>query len=295
MELWLILAILTGIFFGVQSILLKVLTKSFDQTIILKNLFLIAGILLFPAIFFSQPQLEWRPFLGTFFVSLVLNTIAYHFLLQAITNYPVSIVMPYVGLTPLFLTLTSYLILGETLTRVQILGIGLIVFGAFILQLPPNWQFKDWRRWINWREKGIWLMVLVAFIWSITASVEKIAVKASSPEFYGAAIHLALGGIFVIIERWPLKQASKSLAVKNHNSKPKHKQFIILLGLISAALAWCQLFAIKITYVSYVIAFKRAGVLVSVLLAFLILKERNYIKALTGTILIIIGAALITL
>ena len=69
MELWLILAILTGIFFGVQSILLKVLTKSFDQTIILKNLFLIAGILLFPAIFFSQPQLEWRPFLGAFFLS----------------------------------------------------------------------------------------------------------------------------------------------------------------------------------------------------------------------------------
>ncbi len=293
MELWILLAILTGIFFGLQSILLKVLTKSFAQAVILKNLFLIAGILLVPAIFFTRWHFEWRPFLGAFFISLILNTLAYHLLLRAIAHYPVSIVMPYVGLTPLFLTLTSYLILGETLTKLQTLGIGLIVLGAFILQLPQDWQLKEWRKWINWREKGIWLMILVAFIWSITASVEKIAVKASSPEMYGAAIHLALGGVFVSIQRWFSKSNSSEQKKVNIFSKPK--LFIVLLGVISAALAWCQLFAIKITYVSYVIAFKRAGVLVSTLLAFVLLKERNYIKALSGTFFILTGAALLTL
>lgn len=293
MELWLLLAISTGIFFGVQSILLKILTKTFDQAVILKNLFLIAGILLVPAIFFTQLHFEWRPFLGAFFISLILNTFAYHLLLRAIANYPVSIVMPYVGLTPLFLTITSYLILGEALTRLQILGIALIVLGAFVLQLPQDWQFKDWRKWINWREKGIWLMILVAFIWSITASVEKIAVKASSPEIYGAAIHLALGGIFVIVEKWSVKNVKNRMVAENKASE--QKKLIFVLGLISAALAWCQLFAIKITYVSYVIAFKRAGVLVSTILAFLLLKEGNYLKALTGTVFILVGAALITL
>ncbi len=171
MELWLILSILTGTFFGFQAILLKILSQFFNHAFILKFLFLIAGILLIPAIFFTPLNLELRPFLMAFFISLSLNTVAYLLLLKAIARYPVSIVMPFVALTPLFLTLTAYLILGETLNQIKIIGIVLIVCGSFILQLPKNWRIKDWRSLINWQEKGIWLMILIAFIWSITASV----------------------------------------------------------------------------------------------------------------------------
>ena len=293
MELWLLLAVLTGTFFGLQSILLKILSGYFSQTVILKNLFLIAGILLLPAIFFGQIEFRPLPFFITFLISLTLNIVAYSLLLEAISNYPISIVMPFVGLTPLFLTFTSYLILDERLTKLKILGIILIVMGAFILQLPENWRPKNWRTAFNWREKGIWLMVLVAFIWSITASVEKIAVRSSSPEFYGATIHLALGAAFVILEKWFRKKKNEKTLISTQGSGKKI--LILLLGLISASLAWCQLVAIKITYVSYVIAFKRAGIIVSTLLAFFVLKERNYVKAISGTVLIIVGATLITL
>ncbi|EHO43073.1 DMT family transporter [Caldithrix abyssi] len=293
MELWFILSVLTGTFFGVQSVLLKILSKYFEQTFVLKYLFLIAGILLLPAIFLSPTRVELRLFLMAFSISLVLNTVAYHLLLKAIAHYPVSIVMPYVGLTPLFLTMTSYLILGEALTKGKIVGIIFIVLGGFILQLPENLKEKGWRHLINWREKGIWMMVLVAFIWSITASVEKIAVNASSPEFYGAFIHLALGGVFVFWGKWQNRNSIKKPEALKITSGGK--KYILLIGIVSAALAWCQLVAIKLTFVSYVIAFKRAGVLVSTLLAFFILKERHYLKALSGTILILTGAAFITL
>ncbi len=292
MELWLLLAILTGVFFGIQSILLKILSKTFDQSFILKYLFLIAGMLLLPAIFFSQTKLELRPFVFAFSISLILNTIAYSLLLKAIRQYPVSIVMPFVGLTPLFLTITSYFILGETITRVKILGIAFIVVGGFILQLPQNWKQQAWHRLINIQEKGIGLMILVAFIWSITASIEKIAVTASSPEFYGAFIHLGLGGVFVVWHK--LKEKNKKIPEVPFRTSGK-RRMLVFLGFISALLAWCQLFAIKITLVSYVIAFKRAGVLVSTILAFVYLNERNYLKALSGTLLILTGAALITL
>ncbi len=84
--------------------------------------------------------------------------------------------------------------------------------------------------------------------------------------------------------------------VKNVKNVPKNKKLLLIaIGIISALLAWCQLLAIKLTYVSYVIAFKRAGVLISTILAFIVLKEKNYLKSLTGTILIILGATLITL
>ena len=79
----------------------------------------------------------------------------------------------------------------------QLMGILLIILGAFILQLPSVSNNRKYKNWIslllNTKEKGIGPAIAVAFLWSISASVEKLAVQASSPEFYGAAIHLSLG------------------------------------------------------------------------------------------------------
>lgn len=296
---WLILSILTGIFFGIQSILLKFLSRDFEQSTILKYLFLTAGILLIPVAYHEPVQLEFMHFLFAFSLSLILNIIAYSLLLKAISTYPISIVMPFVGLTPLFLTLTSYLILGEAITEIKFVGIFLIVIGGFILQLPttaaPSTKKGSLlKRLINTGDKGIWYMILVAFIWSITASVEKIAVRSSSPAFYGAGIHLSLGFSFLFIER--LMRLNKKKAVPLSKIPPiKAKVYLVFLGLVSAALAICQLTAIKLAFVTYVITFKRAGVLVSTLLAFLFFNEKNYLKSITGTIFILLGSAIITL
>ncbi len=294
---WLILSLLTGTFFGIQSILLKYLSKEIEHPTILKYLFLIAGIFLLPFALHSPSSLQLPNFLAAFSISLILNTVAYFLLLKAITSYPISIVMPFVGLTPLFLTLTSYLILGETIGKIQLLGILLIVVGGFILQIPPPEKRKKegsfLRRYLNSGEKGIAYMILVAFIWSITASVEKIAVQSSSPSFYGASIHLALGFSFLGMELWKRKT---KLAIKGGRKiRIRSKILLFSLGIVSAALAIFQLTAIKLAFVTYVITFKRAGVLVSTLYAFLFFHERNYLKAIAGTLLILGGSAIITL
>ncbi len=294
---WLILSLLTGTFFGIQSILLKYLSKEIEHPTILKYLFLTAGIFLLPFALHFPSSLQLPNFLAAFSVSLILNTVAYFLLLKAITSYPISIVMPFVGLTPLFLTLTSYLILGETIGKIQLIGILLIVVGGFILQIPPSEKRKKQdsflRRYLNSGEKGIAYMILVAFIWSITASVEKIAVQSSSPSFYGASIHLALGFSFLGMDIW--KRKKRSVIEDSRAIRSRTKILLVSLGVISAALAIFQLTAIKLAFVTYVITFKRAGVLVSTLYAFLFFHERNYLKAIVGTLFILGGSAIITL
>ncbi len=294
---WLILSILTGTFFGLQSILLKVLSKYFEQTTILKYLFLIAGIILLPlALRTTFPvNVNIKPFLLALSISFVLNIIAYSLLLRAIARYSVSVIMPFVGLTPLFLTLSAFLILGEVITTFKFTGILLIVLGAFILQLPARLQEqKGLARILNFEDKGIWYMVLVAFIWSITASVEKIAVQSSSPEFYGATIHLSLGMAFFLSEL--IRRQNRKASFKpQFGAAWKSKRLLILLGIVSALLALCQLTAIKMAFVTYVIAFKRAGVLISTLYAFIFLKEKNYIKTIGGTVLILLGSGILTI
>ena len=128
-------------------------------------------------------------------------------------------------------------------------------------------------------------MLIVALIWSVSATVEKVAVRSSSPAFYGLAINLAL-----CLAYFPY-------VLRNHAQKFRQSTVIwkdlTLLGLVSALVILCQFTALKYLLVSYVIAFKRAGVIVSVLLGFIFFHEKHPVKNLISTILMVYGAALI--
>lgn len=289
---WVILSILTGIFFGLQTVFIKILSKSLHSFQILQYLFLIAGALLLPFLFFVEFRIDISNFLTALFISFVINVVAFYLLAKAIEISPVSLVMPFVGLTPLFLTISGSLILNEHITSMKFTGIILIVIGGFVLQIPENIKNKEdsfFHQFINIKEKGIRYVIIVAFLWSISASVEKIAVKASSPEIYGVTIHLILGLAFFILARRVKNQPKAGQGKGN-------KIFLLfcILGLVSALLALCQLTAIKFAYVTYVISFKRAGVLLSSLIGFIYFKEKNYFKTISGTICIIFGAFIIT-
>ncbi len=297
--MWLLFALLTGLLFGIQSVLIKRLSSRFTQNALLQYLFLIAALILLPFVFTSPFPNRFAAFLTAFSVSLLINGIAYSLLLYAIRLSPVSLIMPYVGFTPLFITLSAYFILGETVTLLQAAGICGILLGGFILQLPEAAQKgKGIRRYFNLKEKGIGLTILVAFLWSISASVAKIAVQSSSVFFYGFTIHLALGIIFFLINfRWkkrnpPLKTVKLNRA---DGAAKKARSALIGLGIVSGLLAFTQLSAILLTNVSVVIAFKRAGIIVSSLVGIFYLKEPGSTRVLYGTILILLGATLISL
>ena len=288
---WLALSVLTGVLFGIQAALIKLFSHKVSQFVLLTSLFIITGLVLFPLSIHDVTYFNLPKFLSAFLISLILNSIAYILLFQAIKISPISIVIPFVGLTPVFLILSGYVILNETITGIQLIGILLVVLGGFILQLPYKrvGGQGSFLRFFNLKEKGIPYVILVAFIWSITASVEKIAVLASSPKFYGMVIHLSLGFVFmiagVVTGQWLNLDTRKKWILPG----------MLLLGLTSALLAISQLTAIKLTKVTYVISFKRAGVLVSSLSGFLFFKEKNYLKAGVGTIMIIAGSLIITL
>lgn len=281
----LLLSVLTGIFFGLQSILVKLALKKQNQIQVLKYLFLVAGIILLPLALSAIPSIQWIPFFSTFFISLFINIAAYLLLFSAIKISPISIVMPFIGFTPLFLTLTGFLILGEKTGLIQFSGILFILAGGFVLQLPDRRQSETGKlsfTLFNREEKGIFLALAASFLWSISASIEKIAVLSSAPEFYGAFIHLSLGMVFFAI--------SKNKRFKKDMTNSGKLMFLLLIiGFVSAGLALSQLMAIKLTEVSTVIAFKRSGILISGLAGVLYFKEGHFLKIFLGTIAILSG------
>lgn len=287
----LFLSVLTGILFGLQSVLVKFALLKRNQVQILKYLFCTAGLLLLPFALNEVPHLQVVSFSISLSISLLINIAAYLLLFSAIKISPISIVMPYIGFTPLFLTLTGFLILDEKTGSVQFLGILLILIGGFVLQLPSTFSRKNkfnLRYLFSREEKGIYLALAASFLWSISASVEKIAVLSSSPEFYGASIHLALGLVFLLLSQYP---SHKTQEIESGKVLP----LLLFIGIVTAGLAWSQLTAIKLTQVSTVIAFKRSGILVSGLVGLIYFKEGHYLKTTIGTLVILCGAILISL
>ncbi len=291
-----LLSVLTGISFGFQVILIKILSRKLHQFGILQYLFLCTGVfILLLSISSPWQEIDIQRFLPSLLISFIINIIAFSLLTKAIMLSPVSLVMPFVGLTPLFLVLTAYIILGESITLAKFSGVLGIVVGSFILQLPQEWKKKNLSlrlRFIT-DEKGIIYVIMVAFLWSISASIEKIAVIASSPEMYATTIHLALGVAFLLIYR-QIRKKERAGSRREINYDYSLLFVIALLVLVSTVLALSQLTAIKYAFVTYVISFKRAGILISSIIGFIFFKEKNYFKTITGTLLILIGAFVIT-
>ena len=71
---------------------------------------------------------------------------------------------------------------------------------------------------------------------------------------------------------------------------------LVLAGMLSALLLICQMTAIKLVLVAYVISVKRTSAIMSIMLGYLFLKEKNIKERLLETIIIIIvGVVVIAL
>jgi uncharacterized membrane protein len=120
-------------------------------------------------------------------------------------------------------------------------------------------------------------------MWSVSATAEKVAVLSSSQYFYGLVILFSLSLAYLPL----ILKERKKIPLKGNLSS------LFLLGLISGLLLIFQFTALKYLYASYVIAFKRSGVIVSVFLGVIFFAEKNALKNIISTILMVIGVFLI--
>jgi drug/metabolite transporter (DMT)-like permease len=275
-----LLAILTGLFFGLQGTYGKSLGKQFSPAMLTWATFAFAvPFILLLLLYRGIPHIAWPDFLWSTTVSFLVNVVAWNLFFRALSLSPLFLTMPFTSLTPLFLVPVAFVILGELPGVHGLIGILLIITGAYGLHFESGSPLKPFQS--LFREKGTRYMLIVAIIWALSATVEKVAILSSSPEFYGLAIHLLLAAAYspYVCQRDRLRD------VRTHIPK------LAVLGLISTALVICQFTALKYLYVSYVIAFKRAGVIVSVLLGYILFGEKRIARNLTLTVLMIIGAA----
>ncbi|MGZ7107743.1 MAG: EamA family transporter, partial [Methanobacterium sp.] len=131
------------------------------------------------------------------------------------------------------------------------------------------------------------MMLIAAFILSITSSIDKIGVLNSSPLFWAVSVHS-----FTSISLAPLIIREFSNHIKLTNTDIR---LLFAVGFFSALAIVTQYIAITTLLVPYVIAIKRTSTIMSVLFGSLIFKEKGIKGRLLGAGIMVLGVILITL
>ncbi|MBI2656312.1 EamA family transporter [Candidatus Woesearchaeota archaeon] len=220
-------------------------------------------------------------------LSAILLVYTTYLLFKAAIISDLSISMPMLSLTPLFLILTSYFMLDELPTMHGFFGIFLIVVGAYTIHLKDYKKgfIEPFKSLI--RNKGSFYVVIVAFLWSISANLSKMGILYSNPIFFVFLVYLFISIIMVPLISFNLKEKMKEIK-SNFN-------MLVFLGFSSAFMVAASAYAMLVAIVPYVISLKRGSVIFSIFFGYFFFNEKDIKNALIGTIIMIIGGVFITL
>jgi drug/metabolite transporter (DMT)-like permease len=137
------------------------------------------------------------------------------------------------------------------------------------------------------KEKGSLLMIFVAFIYSITSPLGKMAIMHSSPLFFGATYTLVLTIFIAPVALWKGRRDIK------HFVTYKNYRGLVVPGIFYAIMVASHMTAISLTNVAYMISLKRTSVLVGVVYGYFLFREKNIKLRLTGAIIMSFGFVMI--
>lgn len=283
---WILLAASTAFFESLKDVAGKKCLLNIDASVVAWAMKFFALPFLLPLIIFIPiPPLK-PEFWGALVIGGSLNVVTSILYMKALQASDISLTVPMLTFTPLFLIVTSPLIVHEFPSPWGILGILLIVFGSYRLNLRERHKefFAPFRAIVE--EKGPRLMLIVAFIWSITSNFDKIGVQSSSPFFWTISV-----SAYIMVGMLPfVYNKLKKIGIRNLISS----NFLIFMGLFFALSMICQMTAVTFTLVAYVIAIKRTSALMSVFWGHFIFKEKGLRERLIGVIAMLVGVIIIS-
>jgi drug/metabolite transporter (DMT)-like permease len=233
--------------------------------------------------------IPWPSLDRTFFISMAaalpFEGLAFVLYMKAIKVSPLSLTLPFLAFTPIFIILTGWLLLGEAVSPTGLLGILAIVAGAYVLNLShaKDGFFSPFKAIL--REKGSRLMLVVSFIYSLTSVLGKLAVLHSDPLFFGV-VYYAVFTLFMLGFMPLANGAGMSCLLKRPLAG-------FVIGAITALEILSHMKAISLVQAAYMIAVKRTSLVFGVLYGAWLFREEKPAERLAGAAIMVSGVFLI--
>lgn len=285
--IWVAFASLTAFFESLKDVWSKRSLAHTDEYLTIWALVFFTSLTLLPALWLSEPPPLGDRFGLALFASSSINVLATLLYVRALKVSDLSLVAPFVTFTPLFLLVTAPLVVGEQPTRFDILGVLLLVAGAYTLNLKERDRgyFAPLRSLLA--RPGPRLMLGVAFLWSFSSTFDKMGVRNSSPIFWAASLFATLTLAFTPIVL--IKSRRQLLAF------PSSALSLAPMGIFQGIAVFFQMQALALTAVTHVISIKRTSALFGVLWGAWIFQERGTRERGIGATIMLLGVLAIVL
>jgi drug/metabolite transporter (DMT)-like permease len=232
---------------------------------------------------------EFRPgFWSSLFAGMAGNFLAFTLYYRAIRLTDISIVLPLVSLSPVFMLVTSRMMLGESPSSAGLAGVLLVAGGVYMLGCSRDRSSLFAPFHAIFRDRGARLALIVSFVWSITANFDKKCVLASDSYVYPACF----ATIALVLYAPIVGFRTQFRDLKSPGSAAWG--WATALGASGAVMVLAQMTALAGMPAPYVIAVKRSGLLVGVAIG-LLKGEKGAAWRLAGAAATVSGVAAILL
>lgn len=289
--MWITLALGAALLTSFNPILYKRILKDADTLVVVWGVTLLAlpvlGLFTF-ALTPQLPRLDWLFALGIL-GSAGLNAAAHLASTRALKLADVSFVTPLLIFSPVFTVLISTVFLGEIPSAQGLLGVGLVLIGAYWLNYRSNAGWFTPLKSLS-LTPGVVLTLLAGLLWAITPLFEKTAILHTDPESprFTAFVVDALLAIAL----------TPAVITRGRASIGKlflHRRAFLLAGLIAGVAPVLGYTAFSLGFVGYVTALFKLSTLMTMLWSFLFLKEHGLKERLPASTVMVAGVILLAL
>lgn len=284
--MWVLFAFASAFFAGVTSILAKIGVKDVDSHVATAIRTIIVLIFSWIMVFIIGSQSTIVNIDGKTFLFLILSGLStggsWLCYFKALQLGDVNKVVPIDKSSTILTMILAFIFLNEKITINMVIGMIGIAIGTYLMI-----QKKEKSEKIVKRKAWLIYALLSALFASLTSILGKVAI-----ENVESNLGTAIRTIVVLVMAWIIVFAAK----KQRDIKKIDKRsliFLILSGVATGASWLCYYKALQDGLASIVVPIDKLSILVTVLFAYIFLKEKLSKKSLLGLILIVVGTLLL--
>jgi len=285
-RMWVLLSLLSGLSDASRDALSKSGSKAVPHVMLSWSYSLLALPYFLPILLLNQPsEIPLNLVLLALGVGMI-HVLGSLGLVYALSRSDLSLCVPMIAFTPVFLLVVGPLMTGHSPSAYAIAGTFLVAGGCYLLNIADLKEGLLGPVKALGRDKGVRMMLVLSLVWAVSAAIDLRAVREYGLSFWATVELLAIAILFL-----PIVIAKKGI----QGMTPAGWRYLACVGLGNALSFGPYLLALSSTHALYVVCLKRCNIFFALIIGKMFFGEDSLRGRLLGAIIMFVGVSLITI
>jgi uncharacterized membrane protein len=287
--IWFVLAICSALLSASSAVIQK---KILFRLTALEFSFLVSAIILAVSLFVpfsvdvaSIPSSALMILIG----KSILGGMAFLLVMMSLEHNQISSALPLLGITPGVTALLSLMLLGESLRPWEWVGIGLMMAGAYTLEIRPRQRIIQPFK-VIFINRNFYFIYGAVGLFAVSSVADRMLVSGYRIDplvvlFYQHIVYCTLFGLQLLLRKYSFS----TLLIKGKGQF----SFMLAAALLTIGYRFTQLEATKLAPVALVLAVKRTSILYATFFGGKLFSEDRLREKLLGALLIVVSGFII--